>query len=189
MKPGSTAILEIQPIGPVVFAGSKKAKRLSVTIKSDRTVRVAIPRGVSIGRAKRFLYTRIPWAQKHFERLRQLDRAESDGQLPPVDRTKAGVILKTRLSQLARLNGLSYNKVSIRNQKTRWGSCSSRNNISLNMNLARLPQELRDYVILHELVHTKYKNHSRKFWKEINRLVGDAKALQKKLKQYRLRTM
>lgn len=189
IKAPKITTLDIEPIGPVVFAGSKRAKRLSVTIKSDQTVRVAVPRGVPLKRAKQFLYSKIPWAAKHLERLKELDKAETNTQLPALDKLKAEAALKNRLHELAERNGLAYNKVSIRNQRTRWGSCSSRNSISLNMNLARLPEELRDYVILHELVHTKHKNHSKKFWKEMDKLIGDAKGARKKLKEYRLRTM
>ncbi|MHC4325449.1 MAG: M48 metallopeptidase family protein, partial [Planctomycetota bacterium] len=68
-------------------------------------------------------------------------------------------------------------------------SCSAKNNISLNINLARLPDELRDYVILHELVHTRIKNHSKKFWAELDKVIGGgAKELSKKLRKYRLGT-
>jgi predicted metal-dependent hydrolase len=87
---------------------------------------------------------------------------------------------------LAQKHGFKYNKLFIRNQGTRWGTCSSKNNISLNMNLIRLPQELQDYAILHELVHTKHKNHSKKFWAEMDKLVRDAKKLRKRMKEYRL---
>jgi predicted metal-dependent hydrolase len=95
---------------------------------------------------------------------------------------------------MAKIHNFKYNKVSIRNQKTKWGSCSAKNNISLNINLVRLPDELRDYVILHELVHTRFKNHSKEFWAELNKFVGDsstnssrkAKELSKRLKKYRL---
>ena len=74
----------------------------------------------------------------------------------------------------------------MKNQRTLWGSCSHRNNINLNVNLLRLPEELRDYVILHELVHTRHKNHSRAFWRDLDRFVGDAKGLQRHLRQFRL---
>jgi predicted metal-dependent hydrolase len=72
----------------------------------------------------------------------------------------------------------------VRSQKTRWGSCSFNNNISLNVKLTRLPQELIDYVILHELAHTRIKNHGREFWKMLDGLIGDAKKLDRRLREY-----
>ena len=79
-----------------------------------------------------------------------------------------------------------YNKVTIRNQKTRWGSCSGKNNINLNMKLMNIPNHLIDYVILHELVHTKVKNHRPLFWGSLDIYVGNAKAIDKELKKYSL---
>ena len=90
--------------------------------------------------------------------------------------------LTSKLEQLAEEHGFRYNKVTIRTQRTRWGSCSPRNNISLNMKLVRLPDELMDYVILHELVHTHIHNHSKKFWAELDQYVGNAKVLAKRLR-------
>jgi predicted metal-dependent hydrolase len=107
--------------------------------------------------------------------------------LPPISRTRARSVLIERLEALARLHDFTFNKVSIRNQKTKWGSCSARNNISLNMNLVRLPTELTDYVILHELVHTRIKNHSSRFWAELDVCIGGgARAVSKMLRSYRL---
>ncbi|HEY86702.1 MAG TPA: M48 family metallopeptidase [Dehalococcoidia bacterium] len=77
-----------------------------------------------------------------------------------------------------------YNRVSIRNKRTRWGSCSSKNNINLNIKLAKLPAELIDYVILHEFVHTWVKDHSNDFWAELNRLVVDEKHMASRLREY-----
>jgi hypothetical protein len=73
----------------------------------------------------------------------------------------------------------------VKNQKTRWGSCSEKNNINLNANLVLLPDELIDYAILHELVHTRVKKHSKRFWDELDKLVGNAKKLDQKLKKHR----
>jgi len=88
---------------------------------------------------------------------------------------------------LAKIYNFKYARASIRNQKTKWGSCSAKNNISLNINLVGLPDQLRDYVILHELVHTGIKNHSKKFWTELDKYTaGSAKELSKKLRKYRL---
>jgi predicted metal-dependent hydrolase len=74
--------------------------------------------------------------------------------------------------------------VFFRNQTTLWGSCSSRNNISLNMKVVCLPEELIDYVILHELAHTRVKNHSNDFWVLMNKLVGNGKAKAARMREY-----
>ena len=74
-------------------------------------------------------------------------------------RVEAKETLPQRTQELAAKHGFAYNKVSIRNTVTRWGSCSYQNNISFSLHLLRLPIELQDYVILHELAHTKEKNH------------------------------
>ena len=73
---------------------------------------------------------------------------------------------------LAEKHGLSYNQISFRNNKTRWGSCSRDNRISLNIHLMRLPDHLRNYVILHELCHTVYKHHQRPFWQMLGKITG-----------------
>ena len=81
-------------------------------------------------------------------------------------------------------HGFTYNRVFIRNQKTRWGSCSNKNNINLNIKVSRLPEELMDYVILHELVHTQIKDHSNNFWAAMNRLVGNGEGMASRLREY-----
>ena len=181
-----TTTVNIRPLGPVLFTTSPRAKHLSVTIKPDRTIRVAVPKGVSLTTARKFLQSKIRWAKKHLDSLKRLQQDYPQTNLPAINKTKARTLLTMRLNYLARKYGFTYNTLFIRNQRTRWGSCSSRNNISLNMNLVRLPQELRDYVILHELVHTKHKNHSRRFWAEMDKLVGDSKRLRKEMRDDRL---
>lgn len=182
------AAIDIPNLGLILFNNSLRAKHLSITIKPDRTVRVAIPKGVSLSTAKKFLNSKIPWLKKHLNRLKQLPQNTTRAKLPPLNRYKARIILAARLNQLAKEHGFTYNKFFLRNQKTRWGTCSGKNNISLNMNLIRLPQQLQDYVILHELVHTKHKNHSKIFWTHLDKFVGDAKMLRKKIKEHRLQT-
>ena len=87
-------------------------------------------------------------------------------------------------SELAKQYGYIFNRVFIRQQKTRWGSCSAKNNINLNLKLVLLPTRLMDYVIMHELVHTRHKNHGPLFWKELDKITGDAKGLSKKVKSF-----
>ena len=94
--------------------------------------------------------------------------------------------LPNRLKELADLHGLTYNKVSVRNTKTRWGSCSYHNNISLNLHLMRLPDHLIDYVLLHELAHTKVKNHSIDFWSYLEKLMKGSRGFDKELKKFNI---
>ncbi len=98
-----------------------------------------------------------------------------------IDVKQAREILIAKLDELATRHGFTYNRVFIRNQKTRWGSCSSKNNINLNLKLILLPEGLRDFVILHELVHTKLKSHDTRFWEELVKIEPNARALASRL--------
>ena len=98
---------------------------------------------------------------------------------------EANKILPDRLSYLAFHHGLNYTGISIKNMKSRWGSCTSANKINLNIHLIRLPLHLTDYVLLHELAHTVHKNHGKQFWSFLDKLSGNAKALAKEMKDYR----
>ena len=135
--------------------------------------------------------TRRSWMARHLERLKG-ERGKHEellDSLPEVSPKAARKMLIEKLEELASKYGFSYNRVSIRNQRTRWGSCSAKNNISLNIKLARIPADLMDYVLLHELVHTRVKNHGKAFWKALDNIVGDAKEIDAKLKVYHLDLM
>ena len=180
--------VDIASVGAVHFVFSKRAKHLSITIKHDLSIRVAVPKGVTLTTAKKFFQSKIDWVNKHLKELKKRQKQEKQlDDLPSINKRKAKRHLIERLDYLAEKYGFIYRRVFIKNQKTRWGSCSSKDNISLNMNLVRLPQELQDYVILHELVHTKHKNHSKKFWTAMDKLVGDSKLLRKQMRKYRLK--
>jgi predicted metal-dependent hydrolase len=105
-------------------------------------------------------------------------------------RFEAKSLLPGRLKELAAKFGFSYNKVTIRNNKRNWGSCSSKNNISLNLQMMKLPDELIDYILLHELVHTKIKNHGPGFWQMLDeKTSGRAKELAKQVRKYSTYTL
>ena len=93
-------------------------------------------------------------------------------------------ILPHTVKELADKHGFSFNKLSFRNQKRRWGSCSHDNNISLNVRLMLLPPELIEYVLIHELVHTIHKNHSATYWNAVLKILPKARLLRKQLKKY-----
>ena len=94
-------------------------------------------------------------------------------------RQKAQEIFIPWVSQISQEHALPFNKVTIRRQKTRWGSCSSQKSLNLNQNLLFLPAPLVRYVMVHELAHTKHHNHAPAFWKYLNTLLPDSKRLQK----------
>ena len=183
----SSTIVEIPSVGPVTIVKSQRAKHIRITVKPDRTVRLTIPKGESVDRAEQFLHSKIPWITKHQLRLSKLENTPTNLQQPEINVPEAIETLIGQLDEMAKIHNFKYARVAIRNQKTKWGSCSAKNNINLNINLVRLPDELRDYVILHELVHTRFKNHSKKFWAELDKVIGrSAKELSKKLRKYRL---
>jgi len=183
-----SSTVDISGVGQVSFERSKKARRLNISVKPFTGVRVAIPDGLSFQKAEEFVYAKKGWIQRHLARMKQHEENGeiASGAFDDIDKVKAKRELMRRLRYLAGKYGFTYNKVFIRNQKTRWGSCSSKNNISLNMRIVRLPEELIGYVILHELAHTRIKNHSHDFWAMMNKLVGDGKGKAAKLREFRI---
>ena len=180
----TSQIIEIERIGPVLFERSNRAKHLNISVKENANVRVAVPIGISFETAKNFTYSKIGWISKHLLKVQLRPKIRIFDK--PVDKQVAEEFLNGRINELADKFDFVYNKVTIRNQKTRWGSCSGNNNINLNMHLMNIPNHLIDYVILHELVHTVVKNHSPLFWITLDRYVGNAKAIDKELKKYSL---
>lgn len=181
----------VEGIGPVFLARSTRARRITITIRPDKRIRVSVPTRASFKAALEFVHKKESWIKKTRSRIRRIkSRQKSLAALfASIDKAQAEKTLISRLRTLAAKNGFSFNKVYIRNQKTRWGSCSHNHDISLNMKAMALSPDLRDYVILHELVHTRIYNHSKKFWKELNKYVPDAKAMDARLREYDLRLM
>ncbi len=95
----------------------------------------------------------------------------------------ARYFLQQRLDQLSQKSGLTYNRLTIRAQKTRWGSCSAKKNINLNYRLLFIKKSLLDYILLHELVHTVHMNHSKAFWSSLASLIPDARSRDKQVNQ------
>ena len=101
-------------------------------------------------------------------------------------RRQAKAFLPGRLAELAAQHGFSYNQVRIKHNVSNWGSCSVKKNINLNLNLMRLPAELQDYVMLHELCHLKYMNHGKEFHALLESVCPNHKALRRQLRDYKL---
>ena len=173
--------INYKDIGIIRFIKSNRAKRIIISIKPE-FVRVTIPRRHTLKDAQKFVEQKMDWIKKHSTNMKLL--LEKSKKLPKIRREDAREKLGKRLSELAQKYNFKYNKLSVRNQKTRWGSCSSKNNISLNMKLLHLPDQLIDYILLHELVHTRVKNHSINFWNELESVVPNARIIDNQLRNY-----
>ena len=173
--------IEHPDIGIIRYIKNNRAKRIVISVKPD-FVRVTVPRRQTLKNAQKFVEQKIDWIKTHSKNM-QILREKSE-ELPKIKREEAREKLGNRLSELAQKHNFQYNRVSIRNQRTRWGSCSSKDNISLNMKLLHLPNHLIDYILLHELVHTRVKNHSEDFWNELETVVPNARIIDKQLREY-----
>jgi predicted metal-dependent hydrolase len=178
--------IRIEGIGEVLFQHSARAHRIIISVRPGRGVRVAVPRRSSLKSALDFVKKKKPWLKKHLEKIQTYEKRKQafNDVFLNIDKTEAKRKIIGRLNQVARQYGFTYKKVSVRNQRTRWGSCSGKGNISLNMKLVALPTDLFDYVLLHELVHTRIHNHSQRFWQELDKYVGSGKVKAKRLVEY-----
>ena len=174
-------LIEHPEVGTIKYIGNNRAKRIIISVKPEY-VRVVIPKRQSFKNAQKFVESRLEWIRTNKQNM-DLELKKRN-ELPEIDRKVARKILCRRIGELAQLHKFVYNRVSIRKQKTRWGSCSSKDNINLNANLLHLPSELMDYVLLHELVHTRVKDHSKDFWDELNTIVPNARQVDRRLKDY-----
>jgi predicted metal-dependent hydrolase len=158
----------------VVFVRQRRARHYILRLRDDGVVRVTVPWHGSRAEAERFLVSRREWIARERHR-RELVRAATrvPAEVEQHLRTLAARELPQRLQELARLHGFAAPAVSIRNQRTRWGSCSPSGKISLNWRLVQVPPAVRDYVLLHELTHLRHLNHSARFWRELARLCPD----------------
>lgn len=181
-----THLFRVEGIGEILFERSTRAKRINISVRPFKGVRVAVPYRISFEKAMEFAGSRKGWIKKNLDKMRQMERDHKilSVKFNDIDRHEARSILVKRLDELAKVHGFRYNRVFVRNQKTRWGSCSSKNNISLNVKLVRLPERLTDFVIIHELVHTRIKSHNKKFYAELEQIVNNRISLDRELKKY-----
>jgi predicted metal-dependent hydrolase len=180
-------------IGEIAFVKSRRARKLTLSVKPWRGVRVTLPWHVAWRDAEAFVLEHADWLRDKLRRAKSYEESEA-GFLDPLKAAASGAELRQRALEylprrtlfLAETHGFSFRRISVRKSRTRWGSCSSVNNINLSMYLMHLPSHLIDYVILHELVHTIHKNHSPAFWSLLDEHTGNSKALAREIKKFRI---
>ncbi len=163
-------------------------KTLALEISRDGLLKVRAPYKVSREEIQNFVKLKESWIFKHLKRIEETKADQPDPlSAEEIEKLaqKALQVLPEKVENYARMIGVIYGRITIRNQKTRWGSCSSKGNLNFNCQLMRLPEELQDYVVVHELCHRKEMNHSPNFWKEVKNIMPDYQERRARLKQVR----
>ena len=162
-------------------------KTLAIQINPDLSVTVRAPMYAPQSDIERILREKEGWIQKHIEKIREQEAKKKEIQGESVESEyltneeikkladKALQHIPKRVSYYAKQIGVTYGKITIRNQKTRWGSCSSKGNLNFNCLLMLMPPEVIDYVVVHELCHRNQMNHSKAFWKEVEKILPNYK--------------
>jgi predicted metal-dependent hydrolase len=144
------------------FVRHRRARRYIVRVDLDGRVRVTIPRGGSRREADAFALKNLEWIRRQQVRPGAAGVGTTERQRL---RALATEQLSARLRELAAEHGLTVSRVSIRDQRTRWGSCGRDGHICLNWRLVQMPPWVRDYVLIHELMHLRRLDHSERYWK------------------------
>ena len=166
--------VHIDPVlGEVTLRKSTRARRVSIRIHPDRGVIVTVPFYVPYARGIAFLESRRAWAQEALGRANARNATLPEGEDIESLRVQAKAYLPDRLRELADRYGFRFNRVTIKHNTSNWGSCSSKGNINLNLNLIRVPRPLQDYILLHELTHLRHADHGKAFHAELERLLAD----------------
>lgn len=165
-------------------------KTVAIQVNSDLSVTLRVPRQATKRDIDKILNDKADWIQKHIEDIRQ-KKAAYEASAPERLTNKeiqnlaekALEYIPDRVEYFSKQIGVTYGRITIRNQKTRWGSCSSKGNLNFNCLLMLTPEEVIDYVVVHELCHRKEMNHSKAFWSEVENVLPDYRSHVKWLKE------
>ena len=168
-------------------------RSLCIEITSDCKVLVRAPRRMPERDINRFIGEKADWIDIHLRKMQK--RREEQNKAPETGRalseqdirlltTRAKRVIPSKVRKYAEIIGVDYGRITIRMQKSRWGSCSGQGNLNFNCLLMNAPEEIIDYVVVHELCHRKEMNHSPRFWAEVEKILPDYKNRRKWLKDH-----
>ena len=175
MAKSSGKILVDPEIGEVVFRKSLRSRSISIRVHPVKGVSVSVPYIVPYAAAQMFFQARRQWVIETMARQREKYKDVKVASPSEVEalRRQAKAQLPSRLAELASRYGFTYNRVSIKHNASNWGSCSTKGNINLNLNIVRLPKVLQDYVLIHELCHLRHPDHGPGFHLLLEHLLTD----------------
>ena len=164
-----------------------KRKTLSLEIKPDGKIIARAPLRMKQSEIEKFVNSKSDWIEKHLQKLQTAQEQHGVDKLTQAEikelTEKAKAYIPQRVEHYAKLIGVDYGRITIRHQKTKWGSCSSKGNLNFNCLLMLTPPEVIDGVVVHELCHLKEMNHSKKFYDEVLRIYPDYRKWNKWLKE------
>jgi predicted metal-dependent hydrolase len=169
------------------FVRHPTARRYVIRVRPDGSVRVTVPRWGSRRYAELFAEQQQAWIERQRAQISE-SRADRTGYTPEAVtefRRQAARELPERLRCLATHHGLTVSRISVRNQRSRWGSCSPSGHICLNWRLVLMPDTVRDYVLIHELMHLRRLDHSRHFWRLVAHACPDYERARRWLRENR----
>lgn len=168
---------------------SSRRKHLAISVEAGGLVTVRAPYGISRERINKVVAGNMDWIEKHLQKAEKAARERAA--VPKLTLQELNALgdqavsyIPARVRKYAREMGVSYGRITIRCQKTRWGSCSAKGNLNFNCLLMLAPPEVIDYVVVHELSHRKYMNHSREFWAEVEKTMPDYRRPKRWLKEH-----
>ena len=157
-------------------------KTVSLQIMPEGELVVRAPKAMKRGEIDRFVESKRGWVEKHLRNVEPEVPRMTQAEFEELVRQALEVIPRVA-ARFAPVVGVTYGHITIRNQRTRWGSCSSQGNLNFNCLLLRTPQEVLEYVVVHELCHRKEMNHSPKFWAEVERVLPNYRESKRWLKE------
>ncbi|MBP3305350.1 MAG: M48 family metallopeptidase [Oscillospiraceae bacterium] len=158
-------------------------RTISIQISPAGEVIVRAPIGMSGAAVERFVKSKAAWIEKHTARQAPRMPAFTDAEIRELAR-QARAAFPERVAYFAPLVGVTYGNITIRSQRTRWGSCSGKGNLNFNCLLMLTPEDVVDYVVVHELCHRKEMNHSPRFWAEVARVLPNYRQSRMWLKEH-----
>lgn len=164
-------------------------KTLAIEIKPDATVLVRAPYSMKEEEIHKFIQEKESWITEHLKKVKERQKASEEIQKLTMDEVRhladlALKIIPQKVKHYAKIINVSYGNITIRNQKTRWGSCSGKGNLNFNCLLMLAPDEVINYVIIHELCHLIEMNHSEAFWRQVEQVMPDYKVQRQWLKEH-----
>lgn len=162
---------------------SSRSHSMRIAVHPNGEVVVSVPRFVPQMLVRRFIAKNKPWIDRHVARINLKTRLQVAQKDIPALKKQALLFVEKQCAHYAQVYGVSYSKITIRSQKSRWGSCSKSGNLSFNYKIAVLPQHIADYIVVHEICHLEQLNHSKQFWNLVAREVPNHLSIRKALRQ------